>query len=415
MREMRKLFVLYRAQLLVSFRNRQAFFFSIIFPLIFVGVFGLAFQEGAPGNSTIPIGLVNLDGGLPEGVSLQGVDGSQISGKYFSERFVDILSSLKFEDNETKIFNFKSFQGLQDARTELEKQDIHALLVIPESFSLAMVSAMQQAFPNMTLQGVPQANTSVVLEGDQSLINFNIATTVVEQVLKDFVKFGQIEAKTVALQVEGNISSKGLTAFDLIVPGLVIFAVLNNLSTVAAVSVSDISEGMLDRLRKTKMKGYHYLGAIILAQISLAFIQIPIMFFAASLFGFPITKSIGYAFIVALLMALAVSGIGIIAGGLTENADAAGSLGAIIGVPMAFLAGSFFLVPNPTFFDVGWFRLRIFDFLPATPAVDMLRITLLNDKTIFDTPFEFAMLLFDAVLFLSIGLLIYVRKHCKAH
>ena len=66
-------------------RFKLTLFFSLVFPLIFIGVFGFAFQQSDPGNSTISIAYINYDDGIPEGVIVPSANGSLLSGYDRSE------------------------------------------------------------------------------------------------------------------------------------------------------------------------------------------------------------------------------------------------------------------------------------------------------------------------------------------
>ncbi len=415
---MKKILALYKSNLLVTLRNRQAFFFSIIFPLIFIGVFGIAFQESSPGNRTIPIGIINKDMGVPDNLSITLGNGSVISGTYFSEQYIKILKEITFEDNETKIFDVTLFSNQDDAQIELEKQKIYALVLIPENFSEGMLAAYRRFLENLNpfgnYSGYPPSNftTSVVVKGDQTLIDFSIAGQVVKEVLNQFMNFGREDP--ISVNIDGDISSRGLTTFDYIVPGLFIYAILNNLGTVATIALSDVQSGLLSRLRLTKVKPFEYLLALIFSQVTLSLLQVPIMFGAAAIFGFPLTLHLIYAFLFSVVLALGISGIGVFVAGLVKDADTVGALAAIIGTPMAFLAGAFFDVPNPVLVSssiTGTDPIRVLDFLPATPAISGLRLILLANRTLSETWFSFLLLIIDSIFFLVLGILVYSKKH----
>ncbi len=416
---MRKINQVFLSHLKVTTRNRQAFFFSIVFPLIFIGVFGLAFQESAPGNTTIPIGVINFDDELPDDVrgslNLLGV----LDGGNFSDPLLKIMENVTFQDNETKIFDIQKYDDLTEAQLDLEKQKIHALVIIPEEFSLAMAASFRELFENqipIVDFSVFPSNISadVLVKGDQRLVDFTITSQVMDEIVSRFSQFDQIPMTHVQVDVDGDISSQGLTVFDVIVPGLLVFAILNNLGTVASISLSDISTGMLDRLRLTKMKGYEYLLGLIFSQVLLSLIQVPIMFGAAFLFGFPVTISVLYAFIFAAILSLSVSGIGILVAAFSKDSNAAGALSAVVGTPMAFLAGAFFTVPNPVLIPqgvIGPEAFRIFDILPATPAITALRLILISGRNFTDVWFYLLLLVIDSLFFLFIGIYLYVRRH----
>ncbi len=416
---MRKIQQVFLSHLKVTTRNRQAFFFSIIFPLIFVGVFGLAFQESAPGNTTIPIGIINSDLGLPANIQKTLKPLGVIEEGDFSSQLLSIMEEVTFQDNETKIFSMQQYSDVDQAQIDLEKQKIHALVIIPEMFSLAMAASYRAVFenqlPTIDFSNFPKNVTAEVLvKGDQQLVDFSITSQVMDKIISRFSTFDQEPITYVQLTVDGDLSSQGLTVFDVIIPGLLVFAILSNLGTVASISLSDVNTGMLARLRLTKMKGYEYLLGLVFSQVLLSLIQVPIMFGAAFLFGFPITVAILYAFIFAAILSLSVSGIGILVAAFSKDSSAAGALSAIVGTPMAFLAGAFFNVPNPVLIPqgiIGPEPFRIFDILPATPAITAMRLILISGREFSEVWFYLLLLIIDSSIFLALGVYFYVKRH----
>lgn len=417
---MKKITQIFLSHLKVTTRNRQAFFFSIVFPLIFIGVFGLAFQESAPGNTIIPVGVINLDAGLSMPLENVMKTLGVLEAETFGDSLISIMHDVTFEDNQTKIFDITRYSDLSVAQLDLEKQKIHGLVLIPENFSTAMAAAFRLAFegsiPSVDFTIFPNANftTQVLVKGDQRLIDFSITSQVVEEIVKIYSRFEQDQIVPVQVQIDGDISSNGLTVFDTIVPGLLVFAILNNFGTVASISLSDVNTGMLSRLRLTKMRGYEYILGLIFSQAVLSLIQVPIMFGAAFIFGFPISISILYAFLFAALLSLSVSGMGILVAAFSRDSSAAGALSAIIGTPMAFLAGAFFEVPNPVLIPqelIGPEAFRLFDILPPTPAITAMRLILISGRDFAEVWFYLAILIFDSLLFLTTGIILYTKRH----
>jgi ABC-type polysaccharide/polyol phosphate export permease len=84
---------------------------------------------------------------------------------------------------------------------------------------------------------------------------------------------------------------------------------------------------------------------------------------------------------------------------------------------MAFLAGSFFIVPNPeiewTSKILGGNSLRVLDFLPATPAVRLMRTILLGQQSLQNSWFDLVLLATLSAIYLIIGLLTYSRRHFR--
>ncbi len=408
----------------VYYRNKPSLFFSLLFPLVFIGVFGIAFQYGAPGNSPITIGVINLDQGIPGNTIVLSQNGSKLSGNYFSQEFIQILKNVKYEDNKTYAFDINLYNSSIQAQSDLLRRNILALVIIPSNFSLLMMSKIREFVEknhiNASLNGFPPTNytSNIVVKGDSTLLGYTITSTIVSQIANSYVNFSQANSQRYVI-LEGTTQTKGITVFDLTTPGLLIFAILNNLGTITAVALMDKRFGFLDRLKLSKLKPWQYIFGFTLSQILVAFVQVPIMFFAAVLFGFQVTTQYLPAFVFIFFFALSVTGMGLFLASFISNPDSAGGISAIIGTPMAFLAGAFFQIPNPVIIGKGGILgdhiFRVFDFLPATPTLTGLRLLLIDGVPLQNLSFELSLVAALSILYFVIGLIFYARRHLRTN
>ncbi|MHA2251130.1 MAG: ABC transporter permease [Candidatus Kariarchaeaceae archaeon] len=419
------MFELVKTHLKYYKRSKSVLMGALAFPLIFIGVFGVAFQYSAPGTETIPIGIIHADQGIPDNAIVLDQNGTYLSGTAISDKFVELLGDITFEDNKTKVFDTKIYKPNEESKAidAVNKRDILALLYINEDFSQGFMALIRASMGSINTdeinnwQGYPQADfqTNITLKGDQSLQSFAIATSVIQNVVDTFFNLGMQDLSGNELYIEASIDSESLTAFDYVLPGLVIFALLNTLGVVAQVALRDVNTGLLERLRISNIQSWEYAGAIIIGQLIVSIIQIPIMFFAGSLFGFDADGNITIAYIFAILISLSMTGIGLIIAGLVKNEEAAGSLSAMVSTPMAFLASVFFIVPNPVIIESGSIlgenSLGVFDLLPPTSAIEALRLVLLTGKPLSDVWYQFALLSILTIFYLLCGILVYSKKH----
>ncbi len=413
------------------YRNRVAFFFLLIFPLIFVGVFGIAFQISDPLNSPIDIGLINNDQGIPEGViTFNPFTKDNVSEIKFSTTFISMIENATYPNNTTKLFNIRQYDSskLGNAKTELENRAILALIILPEDFSIGVLAAIKSTFANdpflqnltQNWAGYPDVeySTQLVIQGDQTLQQYSIANTALSQITEEFFSLGSARVKGVTILTDNKLSTKGFSVFDYIFPGLVVFGILQTLSAITTLAMADVESGLLRRIRITRASGTTYVASMILSQLILSLLQLPTMFLTGILFGFPASPRLWYGFAIAILLMFGITGIGFILAGFAKNSETAIGLANIISVPMAFLAGSFFIVPNPeikwTAKLLGGHSLRVLDFLPATPAVRLMRTILLGQQSLRNSWFDLMLLSILSITYLIIGLFTYSRSHFRS-
>ncbi len=418
---MKKFVRLLITHLRVITRNRSALFFTLIFPLIFIGVFGIAFQQGDPANTTIPIAIINNDAGIPQDARVIDTNNIQLSSVDLSSKFLDILSSITFEDNETNIFKLELFDDFEEAESQVERRSQKGMLIIPEDFSLAYMSAIRETENNEAIpwSGYPEVGYSTEIEvmGDTSLIQYNILVSVVKDVIDQYFSLGESSSNGI-LRQGSSIDSEGFTTFDYVVPGLVIFAIISNANTVAVVALNDVESKMLDRLRLTRIRKWQYPTSLVISQIVVSFVQIPILFGTALLFGFPLVPQLGLAFIFAMFVSIAMSGIGMLLAGLAANSESGGGMATIVTTPLAFLAGAFFPMPNPQILPAGILGVLpfgLFDLLPPTRAITSLRLVVFYNYGLVDVLPDLLIAAGLAVIYLFIGITVYSRRHMRAH
>lgn len=409
-------------------RNRSVLMGTLAFPLIFIGVFGIAFQYSDPTTSTIQIGIINDDNGIPQGSVVLSPFGEPVTNN-LSGLFATFLEHITYENNKTEVFKVKEYTKAQEqtALDDLNSRDIMALIHLGNDFSLGYMAAFRQhnsndqALVNYTNSWFNYPNPSYVtqieISGDQSLQAFATTANVVTNVVDYFFNPAQ-EGRGAFVVANGTFESKGLTAFDYVLPGLVIFAILNTLSVVAQVSLRDVESGLINRLRISKVDPSTYTLSIIIGQLIVSLVQIPIMFAAGFMFGFEYSANIGLAFVFAVFVSLSMSGIGLMIASLGKNQEAAGAIGSMISTPMAFLASVFFIVPNPTIIAKGGIfgsnSLGVMDLLPPTSAITALRMVLLSGSRFTDVIFYFGLIAVLTVLYLLLGIAMYSRKHLSA-
>ncbi|MCY3413518.1 MAG: ABC transporter permease [Candidatus Heimdallarchaeota archaeon] len=406
-------------------RNRSILIGAIVFPLVFVAVFGIAFQYSEPGTTTIRIGILSTDQGIPSN-AIVPFDNSNATAFEVRDYFYDILTDITFEDNETKIFDISYYNADNEstALADLEKREIYILLYLDNDFSLGFMAALRnqlQIIPGMDIYtnnwvGYPNANytTDMVMKGDQTLQSFSIASSVLLSVVNTFFNLGD-QLNGVNIDVEGAYETESFTAFDMVLPGIVMFALLITMQVVAQSSLKDVESGLIERLKISKISDWEYTLSLILGQLVISIIQIPILFGVGLMFGFPFNSSIGIAFLFAVLISLSVSGIGLMIAGIVKNQEAAGTAGNMIATPMAFLSSAFFMVPNPELFSIGDIAFRAFDILPSTLAIESLRLVMLSGYGLGDLVYQLVFLSVLAVLYLGLGMFLYSKKHLRAN
>ncbi|MFX1302324.1 MAG: ABC transporter permease [Promethearchaeota archaeon] len=156
-------------------------------------------------------------------------------------------------------------------------------------------------------------------------------------------------------------------SFDSMVPGLFAYACIFIIMTIAQSFTDDRAAGLLKRMNTTPMTSGEFMGSHIISNMTIATLQVLIVFILSLLMGFnPNTNPAGVllAFLIIALLSLSSVGLGLITASIAKNSGTATGLSFIFILPQMFF-GTFIPITNST-------RL-IAMFLPSYYATDALK------------------------------------------
>lgn len=378
-----------------TLRQPKVLAISLGLPVVFLAIFSFAFG-GDQGNDTYALGVVNQDEGT------LGAD------------YLAALGNATYDDSETPLVRLVAYASREDAQRGVREREVGGMLVVPPGFTEGLTpTEVQQpgAVPVLPGQGGrgPPTGTSVELSGDPSFSEFGALTSIVEAFTRAFAE--QASGQPTPVTVEHSvITSRELTPFDFIAPGLMVFAILNLVPAAASALARESESGTLDRVRQSPTGALQLLTGVTLAQMAIASISMALMMLAAVLLGFHSQGSYLLAYLVALGAAVGSVGIGMIIAAFSAKQDEAANIAALVSVPASFLSGSFFALPEVRLFSLGGRDVGLYDFLPTTHAVDALRQVLTFGQGAEDVVFSLVALVALGALFLLVGAVLYKRN-----
>ncbi|MGH7194132.1 MAG: ABC transporter permease [Candidatus Saccharimonadales bacterium] len=324
------------------FRDRLAQFFSILFPLIFLFVFG-SFSNGN-NNVSFKVALINE------------------SKASFAGQFVHQLGS-------SKSFKVqKDITSMSEARNRIGKSQIDGIIVLPPDFGTMKPG---QAYPSGQLQ----------LRYNQSSNGTGQTMAAVLQGVFDQInnKFTHVNPPfTVAGQA---LNAKSLTSFDYTFSGLLGFSIIG-LGIFGPVNVFPElkKQGILRRLHTTPLRTWQYFLATMFSQAITGIISIVVQFIVAiGVFHLKIDGDYPEIFLFTIFSIFMILGLGLAIGGWAKNERQAAPLSNIVVFPMLFLSGTFF----PRYLMPQWLQ-SVTGFLPLTPVIDGLRLLTTEGKHLID-------------------------------
>ena len=166
-------------------------------------------------------------------------------------------------------------------------------------------------------------------------------------VVDDLLQRGAGRADVLAARDE-LVTAPGTRYVDFLVPGLVGMNVMSaGMWGIGWVIVEDRQKKLLRRLVATPMRRSHYLLAFVLVRLVFLVLEVPVLVgFAVLAFGVPLRGSIGALAVMAVLGALAFSGLGLLVASRARNTQTASGLMNLVMMPMFVLSGVFFSADN---------------------------------------------------------------------
>ena len=332
-------------------RDRQALFWALAFPLMFVLVFGLFFRDV---DSPQTIGVIDN------------------AGDEMSRGLVRNLSELGGLVVESR-------DDEEEARRQVEDGDLGHLLIIPEGLARTVAES-------------PPARLTLVY--DES----NTFGGIVVGAVSSFVDGANLELAQapvrLALEVRGagesgESGSSGETSYiDFLLPGLAVWGVMSFSIIGLATTIAVYREKrILIRIQSTPLKVRVFVTSQMLASLLLSIVQAAIILAVGmAIFRVPIPLSQAPQLCVLILMGnLVFLNLGFIVGAFSKTVAAASGLGNAISLPLMFLSGVFF--PTDSLPTVLLF---VIEYLPLAPLLEMFRGVALDSGAFWDFPTQLA-------------------------
>ncbi|MCZ6890969.1 MAG: ABC transporter permease [Chloroflexi bacterium] len=343
------------ANLKMMVRDRQALFWALAFPLMFVAVFGL-FDIGGVGSADLAI----IDEANTE---LSRAIREELSG----------IETLKIDDD---------YSDQEQARRALGDGDLDYVLVIPQ--------ALEALEPGTVPVGErPSEPIALSLYFDQADVRtYQLVLGVLRQVV-DSLNLQLAGAQPLIAVAPQAVQVRQVDYFDVVLIGLVGMGIMTNSIIFIAVKISTYrSQKMLKRLLATPLSVRRYFASEVLAHLVLAMVQAAIILaVGVFVFGGNVYGNILWLFLIVALATVVFLNIGFVISAWVNTPAAASGLGNVIALPMMFFSGTFF----PTTSLPG-FLPEVVRFLPLTPMLDAMRQVSIDGEAIWQTWPDLALL-----------------------
>ena len=324
------------ANLKMTVRNRQAIFWNLAFPAIFILIFGAVF--GSDNLSSFDVGVVGPESALRADV-VGGLESAQ---------------------------GFKVHVGSEaDEMDALNNNDREVVLVVPAEISTASPIGYyynQDGGPTGSIAQAAVISTLYGILGDPNEI-----------------------------AIEGHaVSTLNLSFIDFFVPGILAMSLMN--SGVIGLSTAFVTyreKGILRRIKVTPFSLTSFILARIVTTLIVAVLQAVVLVgLGVAIYGMTLRGNPLLILLTIMIGGLAFLSIGFALSGMARNTETAASYANLVTFPMLFLSGTFFAIDSlPT-----WLQ-GITRILPLRYLVDALREPMMRGNGIDSTWVDLLVLL----------------------
>ena len=319
-------------------RDKTALFFTLVFPLIFLIIFGSLYKNS---DINFNVALVNH------------------ASNSFAKEFED-----HFASSENKTFEITKTSDIGDAENKMSRGEYDSIIEIPANFGEVDQAKCQQNQQNCLPAGQlivyydeaqPQAGQTVasimsgiMTEMNQKMTNFSPPLSVAQK----------------------STGQAGLSQFDYVFAGLIAYALMTmSLFGLPQQLPSEKKTGVLRRVRSTPFQPWQVIVGTVLYYTVLCLIStLLVVLVGIAMFGFQMRGSWLIFWPFCLLSSLMLSGIGMIFAAFAKNEQQSTPLAMMVAFPMMFLSGIFF----PLFMMPEWMQ-AIAKFIPLSSVGDGVR------------------------------------------
>jgi ABC-2 type transport system permease protein len=357
---MTKFVIIFKAVTKNWMRSRSGLFFSIMFPILLLLIFGAIFG-GQAGSSAANLFIQNLDrdaNGTATNLSASFVEALN-STKVFALRDIPLDADAKSYARDAlgplggNIRILIITQGFQDILTngtlKVRVGISYSTLNITYQFFEPYLNDTQKLAFQQGLLGLQQFNES--LPGGQTSLTLMLdasdqsAATIKNIVLSvaNAFNYQLIGAKNVISFNEESVTTKRFTAVDFYVPGIIAaFIMTNGIIGLTTNTTEFKRRGIIKRLSITPLTKIDWIVGNVLSQTLLNLMLTAIMIVVGWIVFNAQVIPDAFAIILVFLGSVMFSGIGMLLSGLVKDVEAASAIGNAIAFPMMFLSGTYF-------------------------------------------------------------------------
>lgn len=356
------------------FRNLSSTGIIFVLPIIFMGIFGVLLGGTTATNLKFSVGIYTPFDTPPE-----------ISQSFDLKKIFTTAS----DSSDNLELEVKTVSNKQELEDKIKNNQINVGLVL---------EAQKNAQPKVN-----------VLTTDTDL-NSSIRVSTIKEILTSVYFQGESPITTTFIKTSQVIRRP----FDLLVPGLMIYGILNLMPMIAQMWTEIAEKKHILRYTNSKTASFELILGYFVFYIMLGLVQVAILYVTAQVFGYKPTGNLLAAFVPTFLTLAFVIGLGMMIGTFFKKTEPSNNTANILSVVLGFLSGSF-ISGIDTALKFKLFD-RVFvltDFVPTRWSTRALDDVLTRNRSLTDIQNEIIILSFSALFTVILAIWFYNYKRNK--
>jgi ABC-2 type transport system permease protein len=355
---MRGTLAIFKACMKNWIRSRSGVFFSFLFPLLLLLIFGTVFGGQGEVKYTLYVQNLDLENGQP---SLLSQTFLQVLESVRALRIENLAPTVDVETYVREHPSFTSYRILIIPENFHRKAENKAIYVrtcvisdtvryLLQTYGSHMKENERKAAENgLALmekwrENMPIENAEILLLTEEGDAAAQVVGGILASVVNTFNN-RLIGAESVTEVQSKRLIQRGLKAADYYLPGYIAaFVMTNGVIGVTSITSDFGRRGVMKMLATTPLKKSSWIVGVVLQQTALALMLTSVMVGAGwIIFGVRALPDI-WAVLLIVLGAVTFCSLGMAMGGSIRNPDAAAAAGNAVAFPMMFLSGAFWPV-----------------------------------------------------------------------
>ncbi len=331
-------------------RDKVALFFTFLFPLIFLFVFGSIFR-----NETVSFNAALIDHANTE----------------FSKGFARQAKTSK--DSPIKID--EELKTIDQAKEKMKRSEIDGIIELTKGFG------------EVDETGRPKGEAKVLYQKGSEQAGQTL-TALMSQIIEN-INYSIGQPKPPLTVVSEGVGQKGLSSFDYVFSGLLAFSLMSmGIFGLANQMPAEKQKGSYRRLRAAPFSSGQLIIAMAIHYLLITLLSVTAMLaVGVGLFDFNMRGDIPTFAVFAVVSAFMTIGIGLMIGAWAKNENQSAPISNLVSFPLMFLSGSFF----PRFAFPEWLQ-GIAAYIPLSPVVDGFRLILTEGASFMQLGVQFAVI-----------------------